>query len=241
MISSNRLDFGKPVGELVAQRPARARVFEELGIDYCCGGKRPLEEVCEEKGLDVARVADRLERAEAPASDEVDWKGRSMSELADHIERTHHVYLKAELPRLGALVAKVAGRHGPNHPELSLLGRVFEGVRAELEAHLMKEEMILFPAIRRLEAGPDEAAFSGEGLAAPIRVMEQEHDNAGEALARMRELTDDYTVPADACNSYRAMLHDLQRFEEDMHVHVHKENNILFPRAQQTGRRSTSK
>jgi regulator of cell morphogenesis and NO signaling len=241
MTSSNGLDVGKPVGELVVQRPARARVFEELGIDYCCGGKRPLREVCEEKGLDVARVADRLERAEASAADEVDWNNRSMSELADHIERTHHVYLKAELPRLGALVAKVAGRHGSNHPELPLLGRVFEGVRAELEAHMTKEEQILFPAIRRLEADPGEAAFSGDSLAGPIRVMEHEHDSAGEALARMRELTDDFAVPADACNSYRAMLHDLQRFEEDMHVHIHKENNILFPRAQQAGRVSTLK
>lgn len=239
MISSNRLDVGTAVGELVAQRPARARVFEELGIDYCCGGKRPLKEVCEEEGLDVARVADRLEKAEASASDEVDWNSRSMSELADHIERTHHAYLKAELPRLSALVAKVAGRHGPNHPELSLFARVFEGVRAELEAHMTKEEQILFPAIRRLEADPDGSAFSGESLAGPIQVMEHEHDSAGEALARMRELTDDYAVPADACNSYRAMLHDLERLEEDMHAHIHKENNILFPRAQQSGRTPT--
>jgi regulator of cell morphogenesis and NO signaling len=219
------------VGQLVSESPARARVFEQLGIDYCCGGKRPLAAVCAEKGLAVDSVVARLAAAAQGSSGEADWTRRSMTALADHIEATHHTYLKSELPRLSARVQKVVNAHGTRHPELAQVQQVFEQLRDELTSHMMKEERILFPAIRAIEAGDGAAASHCGSIRNPIHVMESEHDGAGDALARLRTLTSDYVVPEGACNTYLATLHALEELERDMHQHVHKENNILFPRA----------
>jgi regulator of cell morphogenesis and NO signaling len=220
------------VGQLVAERPARARVFERFGIDYCCGGKKPLTQACHEKGVDVNAVMQELSQADArPSAEERDWSKASLTELADHIEATHHQYLKAELPRLASLTQKVASVHGQRHPELIEVFQIFAEFKQELDAHLMKEEQILFPMIRQLEASAEPVQFHCGSIQNPIRVMVMEHDSAGDALQRMRELTQDYAVPADACNTYRAMLDALTQLEADMHQHVHKENNILFPRA----------
>ncbi|HEX2973197.1 MAG TPA: iron-sulfur cluster repair di-iron protein [Tepidisphaeraceae bacterium] len=227
----NAVNIDRTVGELVAEQPGRARVFERLGIDYCCGGKRPLKVVCEEKNLPVEAVVGQLASEASPGQEETNWQERSLTELADHIEQTHHAYLKAELPRLSAMLAKVVQRHGDRHGEMWAVQEVFEQFRAELEAHMLKEEHILFPAIRQLDAQREETGFHCGSLANPIRVMEHEHDSAGEALARMNELSHGYQPPADACNTYRALLHSLKHLEADMHQHVHKENSILFPRA----------
>lgn len=222
----------RAVGQLVAERPARSRVFEKLGIDYCCGGKKSLEDACRDKGLDARTIAALLEASEgAPATAEVDPQAMSLTELADHIEQTHHAYLRRELPRLAMLVRKVAAVHGHRYPWMLEVDGVFAGFMAELDSHMMKEEQILFPIVREVERGNRSAGSHCGGLANPIRVMEHEHDSAGNALAAMRRLTDGFTPSADACNTFRAMLDGLAELERDMHQHVHKENNVLFPRA----------
>lgn len=224
------------VGELVAERPSRSRVFEKLGIDYCCGGKKSLAELCEARGLDADTVLTIMLAAEAGAADgpsEPSWSTASLTELADHIEQTHHAYLKRELPRLGAMVRKVAAVHGDRHPWMLEVDGVFAGFAAEMQSHMMKEEQMLFPMIRSIDRGqPDTGSdCGGPGVANPIRVMEHEHDSSGEDLSRMRKLTDGFTPPSDACNTFRAMLDGLAELEADTHRHVHKENSILFPRA----------
>lgn len=220
------------VGALVAERPARARVFERLGIDYCCGGRKPLAEVCAQRGLDAKALLAELTLDTEPAdAGERDWSDAPLAVLCDHIEATHHAYLRFELPRLGAMTRKVATVHGEREPHLRELAGLFGAFHAELDAHMAKEEQVLFPIIRKLEEAHSLPSFHCGSVANPIRMMEHEHDNAGDALARMRALTRDYTPPPEACNTYRAMLDGLQELEKDMHQHVHKENNILFPRA----------
>jgi|DewCreStandDraft_4_1066084.scaffolds.fasta_scaffold43304_3 regulator of cell morphogenesis and NO signaling len=222
----------RTVGALVAERPSRARAFEDLGIDYCCGGKKPLTEACAEHGLDLDAVITRLREAEATAGpSEVDWTQQSLTALADHIEDTHHAYLREELPRLTSLTQKVASRHGERRPEYVEVADVFGALRAELESHMMKEEMILFPICRQLDEAEGPAAFHCGSVRNPIRVMEIEHDHAAAALQRMRQLTAGFTPPDDACTTLRVMLDSLAVLEKDLHEHIHKENNILFPRA----------
>ncbi len=219
------------VGQIVARHPQTARVLESLGLDYCCGGKRPLAEACRAKGLDSAAVVSQLEEALAEPSPERDWTSATMTALADHIEQTHHEYLRRELPRTTMLLKKVSGVHGDRHPELNELVPVFTGFCRELYDHMMKEERMLFPWLRRLEAGAPKAQLPGWSVSGPVSCMMHEHDDAGDALARMRELTQDFTPPEDACGTYRALYSALAELEQDMHRHVHKENNILFPKA----------
>ncbi|HRQ72996.1 MAG TPA: iron-sulfur cluster repair di-iron protein [Phycisphaerales bacterium] len=214
------------VGEIVARFPAVATALESFGIDYCCGGRKTLAEAVERKGLDLDRVVTGLEdAASGPIENERDWRNASLSELCDHIEATHHEYLRRELPALAGRLDRVVKAHGDRRPEMHEVAEVFRDFAAELNAHMLKEEQILFPAIRAVEAGQ-----TIRGIGAPIAVMEQEHDDAGRALERMRELTGGYAVPMDACGTYRALLEGLRALEADMHRHVHKENNILFPR-----------
>lgn len=220
------------VGELVRENPARSRVFESFSIDYCCGGKVPLESACRKKGLDPQRIVEALEIADSNSPPNgADPSDMGLAELADHIEATHHAYLRDELPRLDFITRKVAGAHGDREPRLHQIQEVFLACREELEAHMLKEERVLFPMIRELDGSQGPVSFHCGSLANPIRMMEHEHDNAGHALQQLRSLTDGYTPPDWACNTYRAMLDGLATFEQDMHQHVHKENNILFPRA----------
>ena len=202
-----------------------------MQIDYCCGGDQSLAHACEKQGLDAIAVTTRLNDAIAQPADttQPDWTKTSPTKLCDHIEATHHAFLRQELPRLTQLVEKVADVHGDNHAELQQLRAVFAELRAELEPHMMKEEQILFPAIQQLEQAASAPRFPFGTVANPIRMMEHEHDHAGDALKRIRELTVNFTPPDDACNTYRAMLDGLQNLEADLYQHIHKENNILFP------------
>lgn len=228
-----KLDSNSSVGEWVVESPSRSRIFERLGIDYCCGGKQPLDEACRQKGLDTEQVIDKLVREGDPAADagQPDWSQAPLTQLADHIVATHHAFLNTELPRLQAIVDKVANVHGGNHPEMREVREVFNGLKAELQSHMAKEEQVLFPMVRELEQAIGRPSFHCGSIANPIRVMESEHDVAGGALESLRKLTLDYSTPADACNTWRAMADGLRQIEEDLHVHIHKENNILFPRA----------
>ncbi len=219
------------LGDLVAERPARARVFEALGLDYCCGGRRTLADAAAAAGLPVADVERQL--AEADAADAAaparDWRTASPTELTAHIVETHHVFMKSEMPRVAGLLERVLAAHGERHPELRDLARIYAGFAREIEDHLAKEEQVLFPIIERLTMGM--TGFHCGSVQNPIRVMEHEHDSAGDALQRMRALTDGFTAPADGCASYVALMDGLRALEDDLHVHIHKENNILHPMA----------
>lgn len=216
-----------PVGQIVAAQPLLAKVFEKYGIDYCCGGKLPLATLAGKKGVDSHALIAELEAAMAVApAPAVDWKLESLEKLIAHIVETHHEFLREALPRLAYLSEKVARVHGDVHPELIEFASIYEGFNAELTQHMAKEEQILFPAIIRLEQGLERFPVNN-----PITVMEAEHDSAGRDLDRMRELSNGFTPPEDACNSYRALYAGIAELELDLFEHIHKENNILFPRA----------
>lgn len=227
------IDPSTTVGQLVADRPGRARVFEQFGLDYCCGGKTTLREACVVRGVDPQDVVRALHQADtsSASTDGTDWACTPLVELITNILDTHHAYLRRELPRLTQIAGKVREVHEARHPELAEVQQIFEDLRAELEAHMMKEEHVLFPMIQRMESDGAVAAAHCGTVQNPIRVMEHEHDSAGAALLRLRTLTDGYAPPANACNTYRALLSGLAELEQDLHRHIHKENNILFPRA----------
>ena len=226
------VDQGLSVGQLVRQRPSRSRVFDRFGIDYCCGGKLPLPSACEAKQIKLTEVLQALQEEEqAECQDFVDADALSLSELCDHIQATHHAYLREELPRLNQMSEKVARVHGDKEPKLKTIRDAFLELRAELEPHMMKEEGILFPMVRQLEESEASPEFHCGSIANPIHQMEHEHDGAGEALARIRKAADNFNPPDWACNTYRALFDGLQALEQDMHQHVHKENNVLFPKA----------
>jgi regulator of cell morphogenesis and NO signaling len=228
-----QLSCQTPVGQWVAEFPEVSRIFEELDIDYCCGGGKSLAEACRARSRDPLDVVLQLHQAIASGEPQEteDWATASLATLCDHIEATHHAWLRRELPRLSDMIAKVVRAHADRHPEMREVQQVFAELRGELEPHMMKEERVLFPAIRQMERAAQTPHFPFGSIANPIACMEHEHDDAGAALRRLRELTADYEPPADACTTYRVVLDTLARLEADMHQHVHKENNILFPRA----------
>ena len=234
----------KTVRELALESSSATRVFEKLGIDYCCGGGASLEEACGAKNLRLEEVQNALDAAanECASGKDRDWRREPLSELIAHINATHHQYVRTEIARMGPLLEKVCGVHGKNHPELLHVQAVFRGLAQELTTHMMKEEMVLFPYIVRME----EAVIQGEPVlpppfgtvANPVRMMEHEHDNAGEALRAMRSASNGYAAPEGACASYQALYRALAEFEADLHQHIHLENNILFPRALARERKS---
>lgn len=227
----------KTVGEIAAETPSSTREFEKLGIDYCCGGSRTLGEACAAANIPVDEALARLEKSLASTEPGAtkDWQNQLLADLIAHITSTHHVFVREESPRIEALAAKVVGVHGKNHPELLQVQAIFEALAEELRVHLMKEEQILFPYVLLME----ESTLAGEPappamfgtVVNPVRMMMQEHDGAGEALRSLRSVTSEYTLPADACISYRTLYQALRGFEADLHQHIHLENNILFPHA----------
>ncbi len=218
---------GTTLADIVTAHPDLARELEQRSLDYCCGGQKTLDAACAEAGLDAGAVAAEL--AEVTTASPEPWADMDAAELVDHLERTHHDYLKAELPRLGALADKVAGVHGANHPELVDVRDTVVALRADLEPHMAKEEQVLFPMIRELAAADVAPSFHCGSLQNPISVMLREHDSQAVLLARLRDLTGGFATPADGCASYQALYDGLAQMEEDTHRHVHKENNRLFP------------
>lgn len=221
------------LGTIVAAQPALARVFERLGLDYCCGGKQSLAAACARKNLDPQTVVVMLEAAAAGVASgpvEVDAGGMTLVQLADHIEQTHHVYVKTELPRLLEMSERVARKHGWRDARLPEIYQTVLTLTEEMMSHMQKEEAVLFPLVRKIEAGAPEVFHCGS-IANPIRQMEAEHESAGQVIAHLRDLTNGFTPGLEDCNTHRALLAGLAEFETDLHRHVHKENNILFPRA----------
>ncbi len=223
-----KIDVSMTLAEAVDAFPQLTREFERRGLDYCCGGARTLGEACALIGVDAdATVAELAEVAATPGSAE--WTTMSADVLVDHLEATHHRYLWDEMPRVTALVDKIVSVHGARHPELVEVASCFGQVRADLEPHMLKEERMLFPMIRELATSTGMPSFHCGSLRNPISVMLSEHDAVGDLLAKLRRLTDGYTPPADGCASYVACFAAMAELEADTHLHIHKENNVLFP------------
>ena len=228
----------KTVRELVLEKPGAARVFERLGIDYCCGGKQTLEDACRSASIPVDKVLDALEVAPRSAQaipKDSDWQTVPLADLISHIKNAHHKYTHEEIARLGPLFEKVCSVHGGHHPELFELRETFQGLAQDLTTHMKKEEMALFPYMERME----ESVIQKEPILPapfgtvrnPVSMMEDEHESAGNALRALRASSNSYTAPPDACVSYQTLYKTLAEFEADLHQHIHLENNILFPRA----------
>lgn len=219
----------RTVGELVAERPGRSRIFQAFQMDFCCQGNRTLAEACAKKGVALETVIEQLEAEQAgPAETTENPAALAPTELISYIVARHHGFLREELPRLHAMAERVARVHGGHTPSLVEVFEVFTGLFQELDSHMRKEEQILFPAIVAMTHG-DGTPLPLDG---PIACMIHEHDDAGEALRRLRELTGGYLPPADACNTYRALFEGLKDLEEDLHRHIHLENSVLFPAAE---------
>jgi regulator of cell morphogenesis and NO signaling len=221
------------LGEIVTLRPSLAADLERRGLDYCCHGARTLEAAAHEVGLDPETVADELSALHVDEQ-AADWTSLGISKLVDHIEAVHHRPLWAQLPRITTLVDKIVTVHGDRHGELVDVQRLFGELRAELEPHLVREELGLFPMIRKLASGMDETAPDIDYLAEQIELLSAEHESVGACLEELRRVTTDYATPADGCASYVACYGTLADLEADTHLHVHKENNVLFPSARAT-------
>jgi regulator of cell morphogenesis and NO signaling len=228
----NRFQTEQSVSSVVEQLPQAAAVFERLGIDFCCGGRIPLAQACTRLGLETDVVLQELQHVAQGRAEGFDAARASTLEVLDRIVHVHHSFVKAELPRLTALMEKVDRVHGALHPDtIPEMARIWRRLAMEFDMHLRKEEEILFPALRELALGRQPQLHCG--VEAPMRVMELEHDEAGELLKRLRSLAGGYVAPAEACGSWRALWGGLDEFERDLHLHVHLENNVLFPRVRE--------
>jgi len=224
------------VREIAQKQPSSIRVFEQFGIEYCCGGRKPLAEACAAKDVDVETVIAALEAASRGNNTHAkDWSKESLANLTMHIVATHHAYCKEELPRLSGLAAKVANVHGGTNPELGMIRTKLAELAEELTDHLAEEEIVVFPMIAKLEGTKTNAgaepAESQTSVGNPVSLLIEEHDNAGVLLAEIRSLSRNFIAPEYACTTYHAFFDGLGEFEHDLHRHVHLENNILFPRA----------
>lgn len=229
------LSSNMTVRDVATAMPQSTRIFEKLKIDYCCGGNTPLIEACTKAGVQIEDVERMLAESEAKSDREIDFQTASMSTLVNYIVDKHHVFTKDEMARLEPLFAKVVSVHGENHPELRQAQELFARLCADLSPHMLKEERILFPHIQNLERAvvhKQSAPFAPFGTVNnPIRMMMMEHDVAGEILRELRQTTNDYVAPSDACISFHTLYGVLESLEQDLHQHIHLENNILFPRA----------
>jgi len=220
------------VAEVAAGHPATIRIFQEYGIDFCCGGKRPLEDVCREMKLDFAQLKRDLDLALAgPRPDAPPWHEWSIARVVAEIVDRYHRPLDQDLPRLSRMMEKVLAVHGDRHPELAEVSRTFGAIVGELQPHMREEEAELFPYLAGIEGGATPGGPSAAPLASPIAALEHDHEVVGRGLGALRAITAGYRPPADACNTFRGLYHGFEELERSVHEHVHVENNILFPRA----------
>jgi len=225
------------LAQLVKTNHKAGTVFEKYHLDFCCKGKRTLEQACTEQQLPLTEVVTELENVFSNESSPVgpDFENIKLADLCDYIINTHHSYVKNEMPQIYAWLEKIASKHGERHPELYKIAEMFASVKEEMELHMKKEETVLFPRIKELEklaeSDSPNLQISITYLQSPITIMEQEHDHAGTSLNEIRILSNDYTPPIDACTTYQLSFAALKAFELDLHQHVHLENNILFPKS----------
>jgi regulator of cell morphogenesis and NO signaling len=224
------------VGEIVTADFRTAQVFAARGIDFCCGGNIPLATVCAQKGIDPAQIIRELEAVQKePGEQSFNFASWPLSFLADYIVNTHHTYLKENDDQIAAYARKIAGVHGANHPEVIKIAALFEKIATDMTAHLKEEEEVFFPALKRAESartsGHQPDSKDQEAMRAALAKLYREHEEIGEAVHAIRHLAHGYAIPGDACNTFALTYQKLQEFENDLHKHVHLENNILFPKA----------
>lgn len=230
------IETTKTVSEMVAEDYRTAAVFKSNGIDFCCGGKISIEQACKNKDVNPAVLVEDLKQAlKTPDSTAVDYNSWPLDLLADYIQKKHHRYVEERIPVLRIYLNTVCGVHGDNHPELNEINELFEASASQLTAHMKKEELILFPFVRtmvkaKITSTKLEPPLFGT-VKNPIEAMMKEHDNEGERFRVIAALSNNYSVPADACNTYMVTFAYLKEFEADLHLHIHLENNILFPKA----------
>lgn len=225
------------IGKLVAQDYRTASVFKNFGIDFCCNGNRSIETACEKKNIEANDLINELKKISLDSNNSnlTDFSSWSLDLLADYIEKKHHRYVETKIGEIKPFLNKIVKVHGQQHPELAEVEKLFNESAGELTAHMKKEELVLFPFIRKMT----EAKHNGQSISAPrfgtvqnpINMMHHEHDAEGERFRKISELTNNYTPPSDACNTYQVTFSMLKEFEEDLHLHIHLENNILFPKA----------
>jgi len=227
---TTQINIEPTIGEIVANDFRAASMFKEAGIDFCCGGNKSLTEACKEKGADESHLIQQLETlAQTPVSGAMNFKEWELGFLSDYIVNTHHKFVLKNLPELVFYTQKIANVHGDNHPELLEVASLFTKINEELLQHLKNEEEVLFPAIKKAEKSASAEVKST--IVSEITRMQGEHEFAGGAMDKINVLTNNYLIPEDACNTYRVSLKLLEQFEDDLHVHVHLENNILYPKA----------
>lgn len=229
-------DSQKQIGQFVAEDFRTAAVFNTYGIDFCCKGDRTVEEVCDKKGISLNGLLDKLHAVlNSKTNQSIDYKSWPLDLLAEYIEKKHHRYVEEKIPVLRQFLDKLCKVHGERHPELFEINELFLGCSGELASHMKKEELILFPFVKRMvKAKLENSAVQSPPFGTvenPIAMMMQEHDNEGERFRKIAELSNNYTPPADACNTYTVTFAMLNEFEQDLHLHIHLENNILFPEA----------
>ncbi|HUY12758.1 MAG TPA: iron-sulfur cluster repair di-iron protein [Terriglobia bacterium] len=232
-----RVDGNITVKDIVRGMPASAQIFEKLGIDFCCGGARSLQDACQDVGIRVDQVVQKLEgvaRTPNPESQAADWNTATLSSLVSHIVERHHATCRQQLEWIGPLLAKVVKVHGANHPELGQVQPIFAKLSEELSMHMMKEEHVLFPFITNMEDAASRKANIPDmpfgTVQQPVKMMMLEHDEAGAELKEIRKLTNAFELPPGACGSYRNLYDSLREFEQDLHQHIYLENYVLFPR-----------
>lgn len=226
----------KNIGELVAKDYRAAQVFKNYNIDFCCNGDRPLSEVCKEDKLDEQQLRKELEAAtKEVGNDNTNYEYWPLDLLADYVQKTHHKYVEKQSQVLKPYLDKICQVHGEQHPELLKINSLFNETAVAMAAHMKKEELILFPFIKKMvnseEKGSDLIPPSFETVENPVAMMKEDHDAEGERFRKIAKLSNDYTPPSDACNTYKVTFGLLQEFESDLHKHIHLENNILFPKA----------
>jgi len=232
----NNEDQDETLGEIASRDLRKAHIFKKFGLDFCCGGKKTVKQACAEKGLDVTRVEQELQQADnLPASRPMPYNDWDIAFLSDYIVNTHHSYVTKHLPDMLAYADKVMKVHSKQHPELVRVHQLVKEINEELTTHMIKEERVLFPYIKELVAAKSNAqvlhAAHFGTIQNPINMMEMEHELVGKNLEEIRTITNNYTLPEDACASYSLLYRMLDEFEEDLHLHIHLENNILFPKA----------
>jgi len=220
----------KSLSDIVRENYQAAPVFEKYGLDFCCKGKRSLLSACQEKGIELQEITKELSQALSSGEQTTAFDKMSLTELTEYIVRVHHGYVKSNAPQISGYLQRVASKHGDRYSYMNEVYFLFEEIKNELEQHMQKEERILFPRIKLLELTHAENTTEAQ-IKAPIAVMEHEHDHAGEIMMKIRNLVYNYEAPDTACTTHRLALQALKAFEEDLHTHVHLENNILFPKA----------
>lgn len=221
----------KTIAEIVAQNFQTAAIFNKYGIDFCCGGKKSLKNVCDEKSLNITTLIDELNRVSTRTNNAENYNAWSLTFMIDYIVQVHHQYIYDSIPIIKQYADKVTSVHGHKHPELEIIRNLFYEVAHQLETHLPKEEQILFPFIKKAEANNDVHSATIGNIQNPIKMMEIEHEHVGDIFHKIASLTNHYKIPNDACNTYQVYFLKLEEFDNDLHKHVHLENNILFPKA----------